>query len=115
MAPKIPINVKHNLEDIDEFRNKIWQECQAMLQTTAEAQMWAEEQHDTPNILRLSQLNRQLTRITNRLNKIERKVLDGLENRYRPDEAPEIKKRSPRAWYEQTRGTERMEPLEARL
>lgn len=86
MAPKIPHNVKHNLEDIDELRNEIWGECQTMLQTMARAQEWAEENHDTPNVLRLSQLNRRLIRITNRLNKIERKVLDGLDNRYRPEE-----------------------------
>lgn len=86
MAPKIPNNVKHNLEDIDEFRQEIWRDCQAMLQTLGEAQEWAEEQHDTPNMLRLSQLNRRLTHITSRLNKIERKVLDGLDNRYRSEE-----------------------------
>lgn len=85
MAPKIPHNVKHNLEDIDELRDEIWRETRSALALVQKSQEWAEEQHDTPNVLRLSRLNRKLTRITSRLNKVERKVLDGLDNRYRPN------------------------------
>lgn len=89
MAPKIRTNVKHNLEDIDELRHQIRHECQQMLETVAVAQEWAEENHDTPNLIRLSQLNRKLTHIHVWLTQIERKVLDGLENRYRVEQSRE--------------------------
>lgn len=88
MAPKIPINVKHNLEDIDQLRDEMLREARAALSLVEQSQEWAAEQHDTPNLLRLSQLNRQLTRITSRLNKVERKILDGLDNCYRSDTEP---------------------------
>lgn len=79
MAPRIRTNLKHDLEGIDEERAAIWRECQAIFEVIAEAQRWAEENHDTPTMLRLSELNRRAAEISQRTNHIERYVNAGLQ------------------------------------